>query len=67
MPRINFKRLTRDTIVSFVDAQKALIDAMISPRRPVRHEPIPKEVKRAVRRVKKEVRRVRKVVEEVTA
>jgi hypothetical protein len=68
VPRINFKRLTRDTIVSFVDAQKALIDAMISPRRaPVRHEPMPREVKRAVKRVKKEVRRVRKAVEEVTA
>jgi hypothetical protein len=68
MPRINFKRLTRDTIVSFVDAQKALIDAMISPRRaPVRREVVRPEMKRAVKRMKKEVRRVRKVVEEVTA
>jgi hypothetical protein len=55
IPRLDFRRLTRDTVVSFVDAQKALIDAMISPRRAsVRHEPVrlvPKPVrKRAARR-----------------
>jgi hypothetical protein len=65
MPRINFKRLTRDTIVSFVDAQKALIDAMVSPRRAhVRREPIPPQAKREVKRA---VRRVRKAVAKVTA
>ncbi len=58
MPRINLKRLTRDTIVSFVGAQKALIDAMISPRRaPVRREPVRPEPqpqrKRAGRRPRK--------------
>jgi hypothetical protein len=46
VPRINIAHLTRDTILSFVEAQKALLDVMARPRRLPSERPEPPQTRR---------------------
>ena len=48
VPRIDFAHLTRETVESYVTAQKALLDVMTRP--PRRHEYAPAETERPTRK-----------------